>query len=148
MAAPVAAVKAHEAKMRRRQSGPRRTAEDVGAILEWKYGIVGTFIDIYDEEINDIVTETFENFVVDALSEVRKPISARMVKFMGPKTKNIEKLFRGFLDQEEMNGMVEGVPTKISHGKKRKRGRSTPARPSFERSGIYRASFRCWADIK
>jgi hypothetical protein len=148
MAAPVAAVKAHEAKMRRRYSGPRRTAEDVGDILESKYGILGTFTDIYDEEISDIVTETFENFVVDALSEVRKPTSARMVKFMASKTNKIEKLFRGFLDQEEMNGMVPGVPTKVSRGKKRKRGISTRQRPSFERSGIYRVSFRCWADIK
>jgi hypothetical protein len=148
MAAPIAAVKAHEAKTRRRSSGPTRTAEDVGAILEGKYGIVGTFMDVYGDEINDIVTETFENFVVDALTEVRKPTSARMVKFMAPKTKAIEKLFRGFLDQEEMNGMVPGVPTKISRGRKRKRGISTRARPSFERSGIYRASFRCWADIK
>jgi hypothetical protein len=147
MAAPVAAVKAHAAKMRR-GSTVRRTAEDVGAILESKYGIVGTFIDIYQDEITDIVTETFENFVVDAISNFRKPASARMVKFMDPKTKKIEKLFRGFLDQEEMNGMVDGVPTKISKGRKRKRGISTRPRPSFERSGIYRASFRCWADIK
>jgi hypothetical protein len=148
MAAPIAAVKAHEAKMRRRSSGPTRTAEDVGAILENKYGIVGTFLDIYQEDIADIVTETFENFVVDALSEVRKPTSARMVKFMASKTKAVEKLFRGFLDQEEMNGMVDGVPTKVSRGRNRKRGKSTRARPSFEKTGIYRASFRCWADIK
>ena len=147
MKAPVAAVKAH-AKKFHRGSTKYRTAEDVGDILEWGYGIIGTFIDIYDEEISDIVTEVFEDFVVEAVTHYRKPSSARMVKFMDPKTRNIEKMFRGFLDQEEMNGMVEGVPTKISHGKKRKRGRSTPARPSFERSGIYRASFRCWADIK
>jgi hypothetical protein len=147
MAAPIAAVKAHAAKFRR-GSTKYRTADDVGAILEHKYGIVGTFIDAYEEEIGDIVTETFENFVVDAITEVKKPTSERMAKFMNPKTKRIEKLFRGFLDQEEMNGMVPGVPTKISRGRHRKRGKSTRQRPSFERSGIYKASFRCWADIK
>jgi hypothetical protein len=142
-----AAVLAHEAK-RRSSAGPSRNAENIAGILENKYGIVGTFLDVHGEAIDELVTETFENYVVDVLTQVKKPTSARMAEFMNSRTNKIEKLFRSFIHNEEMNGMVDGVPTKASKGKKRKRGISTPKRPSFERSGIYRASFRCWADIK
>ena len=50
MAAPIAAIKAHEAK-RRTSAGPTRNAENVAGILENKYGIIGTFLDIHGEEL-------------------------------------------------------------------------------------------------
>jgi hypothetical protein len=145
MAAPMAAVKAYKAKVRRGFT-KTMTAEDVGNILESNYGILDVFKEVYNEEITNIVSETFENFIVETLTEVRKPTSARMVKYMAPKTREIEKMFRGFLDKEEMNGMAEGVPTKAAlTGGSRRRKRSGP---SFIDTGIYRASFRAWADIK
>jgi hypothetical protein len=147
MAAPVAAVKAHMAKTRR---GTSRTAnaEAVAGVLENRYGIVGTFLDVHQEAIDDIVTETFENYVIDAMSKVGKPTSAKMVKYMASRTNRIEKLFRGFLDREEMNGMAEGVPTQSALDGKRRGRKSRTPRPSFIDTGIYRASFRAWADIK
>ena len=36
------------------------------------------------------------------MSSIRKPTSQQMVDYMAPKTKRIEKLFRGFLNREEM----------------------------------------------
>jgi hypothetical protein len=57
-------------------------------------------------------------------------------------------MFRQFLDREEMNGLVAGVPTKAALGGARHgRGKITRRgqRPSFIDTGIFRASFRCWA---
>jgi hypothetical protein len=66
-------------------------------------------------------------------------------------TQNIQNMFRQFLDREEMNGLVDGVPTKAAlggarHGRGEFTRRGQP--PSFIDIGIYHASFRCWADTK
>jgi hypothetical protein len=51
-------------------------------------------------------------------------------------------MFKAFIDDEDMNNMVPGVPTKVSI--KGRRGRKPG--PSFLRTGIYKASFRAWVE--
>ena len=60
-----------------------------------------------------------------------------------------EALFRTFLEQKDMDGLVGGVPTAaslagVSHRFKRRKG--TPGRPSFVDTGQFSAAFKMWAD--
>jgi hypothetical protein len=147
-ARPATAAKAEEKRARKRSFRTTMTAEKVSGILEGKYGIVETFQAIHEEEIHNLMMEGFADAATSFLAKNKPFTTASLKNLMKPNTQQIVKMFRQFLDMEEMNGVVPGVPTKISGGRKRKRGISTPPRPSFERTGIYRASFRCWADTK
>jgi cobalamin-dependent methionine synthase I len=148
-----------ESKRKRRRSFTRtKTAEKVADILEDTYDIVHQFELKYAREISDIVAKSFTDYSVNVLaggadeleegfaSRRHKIVSERMVKFMKPSSAEIEKLFRKFLDREEI--VAPGVPTLAAlYGVRR--GRKTgKRRPSFIDTGIYRASFRAWADIK
>jgi hypothetical protein len=144
-AAPMRAAKSEIARKQRRGFTQTMTAEDVGNILESKYNILETFVELHQDEIMQPINEAFNNATVEMLSERRKFTSAKMVKYMKPKTDRIEKLFRQFLDMEEMNGMGS-VPTKASLSGKGRVGHR-PGR-SFVNTGIYRAAFTAWVDIK
>jgi hypothetical protein len=152
IARPMTSAKIESKRKRRRGFSKTMTAEKVANILEGKYGIVETFSAVYEEEISNIMTEGFAEIARNMLSSGRTSTTSSIKNLMKPSTNNIQSLFRSFLDQEEMNGMVEGVPTAAALGGKRSgRGSKTRKgikRPSFINTGIYRASFRCWADNK
>lgn len=141
-AAPMAFAKKHE-KQPRKHFTRTMTAEKVANILEGKYKVVQIFTQTHDEDIQEILTEAFKGAIKDTLSQRRKFVSDRMVQFMKPKTTEIEKLFRTFLDREETGISVEAAEKGNRTGRKSK----TP-RPPFINTGLYRASFRCWADIR
>jgi hypothetical protein len=155
MAAPVRAAKAEFERKKRRSFPKTMTAEDIANILETDYSIVDVFNQIYGDEIEDTVSGVYENVVVKIFSEEgkfiqkRKFASEEMVKFMQPKTKEIEKMFKSFLDMEEMNGQGprgEDIPTDAA--KTGKGRRSKRPGPSFIDTGVYRASFKAWVDLK
>jgi hypothetical protein len=143
MAAPVKAAQTYGAQQRRGFT-KTMTAEDVANILENKYNILEVFSQIHGEEIMELVHESFTDVIVKSLSEWRKPASQRMVDYMKPKTREIEKMFKSFIRMDEMNGLP-GMPTKSITGKGR---RTHKAGPAFIDTGIYLASFYCRADIK
>jgi uncharacterized protein YabN with tetrapyrrole methylase and pyrophosphatase domain len=146
MQAPMAAAKAHEKKPRRGFTATK-TAEQVSNILEAKYNILEVFTEIHKDEIMELVTGSFAKVAIQNLSERRKLASDRMARYMKPKTTEIEKMFRRFLDQEEMNGHGN-VPVEAAIMGKVTGRKSRAARPSFINTGVYRASFRAWVDIK
>ena len=140
--APVAFAKAQEGK-RQRSFSRTRSATQVANILEAKYGIVQTFTDVHNEDIREILTDAFKDTIIKTFSERKKFSSDRMVQYMKSRTDQIEKLFRSFLDNEETGESVEAANKGNRTGRKSK----TPRAPFID-TGIYRASFRCWADIK
>jgi hypothetical protein len=155
MSAPMHAARVAIARKLRRGYSKTTTAEDVGNILETNYNILEVFNEIHNEEIMDPIVEAASEMARDVivesgLSERRKFSSEKMVRYMKPKTKEIEKMFRSFLDMEEMNGQIGpsglSVPTQASLTGK---GRRTK-RPghSFIDTGVLRAAFAAWADIK
>jgi hypothetical protein len=155
MSAPMRAARAAIARKLRRGYSKSMTAEDVGSILETNYNIVEVFQEIHNEEIMEPIVEAAAEMARDVvvavgLSERRKFASEKMVNYMKPKTKEIEKMFRSFLDMEEMNGQIGpsgfSVPTQASLTGK---GRRTK-RPghSFIDTGVLRAAFAAWVDIK
>jgi hypothetical protein len=140
--APMAFAKAHEAKRKRAVTG-RLGAQQVAGILESKYNVVEIFNHVHDEDIKEILTEAFRDVTIKSFSEKKKFASERMVQFMKPKTEEIEKLFRQYLDREETGVDVAAATKGNRSGRKSK----TPRQPFID-TGVYRASFRCWADIK
>jgi hypothetical protein len=149
---PITSAKAESKRKRRRGFSKTMTAEDVAKILEGKYGIVETFQRIYEDDITRIIHEGFGEIVTNMISEGKASTTAKLKNLMKPNTNQIERMFRSFLDAEEMNGMAAGVPTQaamrgVRHGRGSKTLRGQP-RPSFIDTGIYRASFRCWTDTK
>jgi hypothetical protein len=142
MLAPMRTAKLHGAKSRRHYS-KTKTAQQVANILESKYGILQTFMNMYDDDIKDLMTEKVHDFVIQSLSQKGKLASDRMAQFMKPSTSQIEKMFRGFLDRGE-TGITIGAALR---GDRTGRKSKSP-RPAFIDTGLYRASFRVWADIK
>jgi hypothetical protein len=144
---PIASAKVEEKRKVQRNFSKTMTAPKVANILERKYDIVETFSKIYEDEINSLLHERYSEIASKFISE-GKSTTATLKNLMKPSTKKIESMFRQFIDGEEMNGMVPGVPTEIALGGKirKKGGRRFKSRPSFEKSGIYRASFRAWVE--
>jgi hypothetical protein len=149
MTRPATSAKEEMKRQRRRSFSKTMTAEDVANILENRYNIVETFSAIYEEKINRILLEGFSEVASSAIKDRGGSTIAKLKNLMKPNTKRIENMFKEFLNNEEMNGMVEGVPTGAAlEGKRRGRKSRSGGRPSFVDTGIYRASFRCWADTK
>jgi hypothetical protein len=144
-ARPMTAARAESRRPRRRSFSKTITAEDVAAILESKYKIIDNFTEMYAAQIQYTILSQFERVAGDVISGARR--SGNLGNMLKPATKQIEAMFRQFLDKEEMNGRAPGVPTiaalsGVRHGRgsKTKKG----PRPSFIDTGIYRASFRAW----
>jgi hypothetical protein len=124
------------------------TAEDVARILDAKYHILDEFTKLHNAEINLAILSQFEKVAGDVMTGARR--SANLGNLLKPATKEIEAMFKKFLDTEEMNGRAPGVPTRaalmgVRHGRGSKTMRGVP-RPSFIDTGVYRASFRAWVD--
>jgi hypothetical protein len=144
MEAPVRASKLEEKRKRRRGFSRTMTADKLSKILERKYGIVETFSEVYEEEIHSLINNGFREIAERMIQNRGGETRAKIKNLMKPYTDQVQSMFKTFIDDEEMNGMVPGVPTDASKGKRRKRGISTRQRPSFSRTGIYKASFRAW----
>jgi hypothetical protein len=139
-----AAARAFQSPWRHRESG----AEDTGTVaefLEEKYGVMGFFY------------KKYEAFVAAALADIyRKKLEVMLMG--GPiapssHTTFLEKVatqFNYFIDRREMDGQVEGVPTKASLDAKTsrfKKGRQKKGpRPSFRDTGNYEGSMRAWVE--
>jgi len=148
IARPFTSAKLKEKGKLKRGSSKNMTALKVADILEAKYNVVETFHAIHEEEIKNVMHEGFKEVAERMISERGGQTRASLKNLMKPATKQIENMFRQFLDHEEMNGMIEGVPTDAAKGGKlRGRGKITRRgiqRASFVNTGIYKASFRAW----
>lgn len=120
------------------------TTGRVAEILEDKYGIIEAFAEMYADEIAEVFSEDYEIELLEEFEGRRRPGTIRA-------SKKIEKLFQLFIARKELDGVVEGVPTKASlEGKSsrpafRKSPKGQP-RPSFEDTGLYESSFRAWVE--
>lgn len=123
---------------------PNETTGEVAQILEDKYEIMGTFFALHGEQILDAMAQglvaDMENRAMGAPPGL-DPFASAMAYG--------EQLFRTFLEQKELDGVVGGVPTKasldgVSHRFKGKKG--APGRPSFVDTGTFSAAFKMWSD--
>jgi hypothetical protein len=129
---------------------PNITTGQVATELEFRYEVLKTFYELHEKEIREIIEETIQGFIVFVGQTGLKKDKRIYLDRITP-------LFHSFLDNQEMDGIVDGVPTKrsldgITHRRKKrviktKKGKVIP-RPSFEDSLLYRNSFKCWLEIK
>jgi len=107
-------------------------------ILERRYGIVNFFLNVHGEE------------VIGGLIEAEMLNAARPESGRGSRTDHLakaiargEQIFRNMLDNKELDGQVEGVPTMAAElGYRFGRKNAIGGRPSFVDTGLYRDSFR------
>lgn len=118
-------------------SSETKTTGDVAQKLENKYNVMGVFVDQQAEfildEIMDSLVSSFENeqmglSVDNPIAQAEEEIKAR---------------FNKYIDLQE-----HGIHTKakVSLRKKQRKGRNKEDQVSFVDTGLYRQSFKCWAD--
>jgi hypothetical protein len=132
---------------------------ELGKILEEKYTLFSSFVDIHhgdiEHELCEAVAGAFETF--QATGHVAKqPFDSA--------GQQITKQLKEFIYKEELAGKVAGVPTqaaleglstrtmsgktprKVRKGQKFKRVKTGVRRPSFIDTGIFEASTKVWIE--
>jgi hypothetical protein len=125
-----------------------KTTGDVATILEDKYHVMSTFVDVLGR---DAIAAAFEQAAKSAVEDLFSGAPTPAVSLTGDATEEVQSAFRVFIDQREMDGLVPGVPTAASlkgmnHRFSRPNARGNPVRPSFRDTGLYETSFRAWTD--
>ena len=118
------------------------TTAEVAQELENNYQVMQNFYDFHE----DFVTNAIANDVQQGIDDIMSGIPTTLTDLNGACDK-IKVMFNYFIDNMEMNGRVDGVPTKASlMGKNNrfKKGSQDGIRPSFKDTGLYESSFVAW----
>lgn len=123
--------------------GEGKTTGEVAEILEGKYHIMETFSEMHEEGIADALADS----MAGALENIMAGAPADVNPF-GEGESKIEATFKTFLDMRELDGAIDGVPTRaamrgVNHRLKIKKGEP---RPSFIDTGLYQSSFKAWVE--
>ena len=121
------------------------TTGDLAEILEGKYELYSGFVELHQEQIADVLAESFD----DALDTLIGA-GVALPNPMADAEQKVTAMLRDYFDREEiakLNG--DGVPTQaalkgVNHRLKLSRG---PRRPSFIDTGALRAASDCWTEI-
>ena len=120
---------------------------DVAEILEARYGVMQHFWEAHGEEcaadLADVLMGKIENVLMGAPEQDASVVEGDLGR--------IEERFRAMLDNRELDGRVEGVPTQaalrgINHRLAHPYARGNSARPSFIDTGAYQNSMRAWIE--
>lgn len=127
--------------------GRRRSTKQVAEILEAKYALFSTFLDVCHQDIADFIGEEI-SYLIDPNLSSRVRASTTMAD-VGPK---VEARFRRFITSYEAERVgIPSVPTKAAKKGIRHIGRhqiSGRRRPSFRDSGLMIKNFRAWMTVK
>jgi hypothetical protein len=124
----------------------QKTTGEVADILEEKYHIMELFV----EEIGaDAIASAFEESAKDAVAALFAGAPAASLSLTLDATEEIATTFRIFIDQQELDGVVPGVPTAaalkgVNHRFAHPYAQINKERPSFRDTGLYQASMRVW----
>ena len=124
------------------------TTGEVAGYIEQKYHVM----EIFFEDVGaDAIARALEHSVVNAMEAAMMGSTAPGLSLTAEGEGEIESAFRLFLMQQELDGVMPGVPTAaalkgISHRFKQPYAKANPERPSFIDTGTYSASFRCWIE--
>lgn len=138
--------------------GTSTSTGDVAEILEKQYSVMGHFADLHHDEIQELVEISF----AEAIENVLAGMPPQLAKPMNQAASDIKNLFTTYINDEEIAGTgqggvptqaaLDGVRTSLKKKKEikniktyRSRVRGT-RRPSFIDTGMYRNSFKAWAD--
>lgn len=124
-----------------------QTTGDVAEILEDKYHIMEVFFeDIGYEAVMGALVNSLEG----AIENIQSGAPLSTIKLYAGAESEIETAFRLFLGQQELDGVMPGVPTKaalkgVNHRMVHPYAKRGP-RPSFIDTGLYQASFKAWVE--
>lgn len=124
------------------------TTGDVAQILEDKYHVM----ELYVEEIGIPAIQTaLEHSAEGALENLALGAPTVGLSLTAEAMGELETAFRLFIDQQELDGVVPGVPTLaslkgVNHRLKHPYAKSNPSRPSFRDTGTYQAAFKAWTE--
>jgi hypothetical protein len=125
---------------RRRGKGTRMTTGGVAAILESRYGIMETFFNAHSRDI----VGAMESSLSGAMENLLLGAPTAGASF-GSATSEIEREFRMFLSNREMDGQP-GIPTQaaLMGVNRRLKVRRGAMRPSFVDTGLFSSNFTAW----
>lgn len=120
-----------------------QTTGYVAEILEAKYHVMETFVDLNE----NLIAGMLEQSVAGALQNLVAGAPAT-IGFTAQGEADIENRFRQFLTLREMDGAVNGVPTRaaldgVSHRFLHPYAKRA-SRPSFVDTGLYEANLHVW----
>lgn len=125
--------------------GDKSTGE-VAEILESKYAVMQTFVDTLGV---DVISNALARSAQLALEAVMMGSNSAAFNLTADGEQEIEAAFHAFIDQQDMDFRVKGVPTKaslkgVNHRLKHPYSKKNPARASFRDTGLYVGSMKCW----
>ncbi len=112
------------------------TTFEVASILEKKYGVMRLFIHAHEQEIADEMSS-------ELMAMLDGPVKLDRVHFP-----EVDAKFRDYLNTGEWE-KITGQKTQAAIDRisaRKKSGKREAERPSFIDTGLYRKSFRSWAD--
>jgi hypothetical protein len=126
----------------------KETTGDVATILEEKYHVMGTFVDMFGK---DVIAEAFEASARSAIEDMFSGASPETLNLTFEAEQGVETAFREFIDLEMFDGKIPGVPTAaarrgVNHRFAHPYAKGNQPRPSFRDTGLYQASFKVWRD--
>jgi hypothetical protein len=123
--------------------GAGKTAGEVGADLEKRFGVVETFVKLEE----DFIVDKFEGAYA---SGMELGMGGGSWDIVWDPSITLEPRFRRSLTSRRFDGIIRGVPTRaaqrgISHLRKDPYA-SQASRPSFIDTSLYQRSFRAWTE--
>ena len=124
------------------------TTGEVATFLEDKYHVMEVF---FEDVGAPAIGAALEKSAQDAVDNILLGIAAPGISLTAKAEGEIVDAFRQFLTQQEMDGVVKGVPTRaalkgVNHRRKRPYAKGNPPRPSFIDTGTYESHFRAWVE--
>ncbi len=120
---------------------PGQTTHEVAQDLEQRYRLFTHFFNMHQ---NEIIEEVGTEILYSIVNQIEHSIDSNV-------DMNLEQTkltFHKFLENQELDGKVYGVPTKasilgVNSRLKKKKG---PPRPSFIDGGLLQTSFQAWVE--
>lgn len=128
------------------EQGKPTTTGDVAEILEQKYSVMQTFVDLHEDDIADAIAFKMAGLLESAVKG--DPVNVKNLEFP-----QVDTMFRDYLDAGEWEQQKGNMPTMaavkgVKRSKKQPFKKTNKTRPSFIDTGLYQSSFRSWVDKK
>lgn len=128
-----------------KDDGSMTTTGDVAEILEEKYHVMRSFLELHEADI----AEDLVNAAAGAIESIAQ--GKRVPKLdLKPAMDKVSERFRDFLDSGEMQRLmpptqqIAAAAAGVNHRKKTPTAQANKPRQAFIDTGLYQASFRSW----